>query len=47
MYLRIIERCNRDGAAAAYYPLAENVWNAQAKRSEAQVIHTTGCIGCY
>src|SRR5689334_6588330 len=42
MYLRITERRNRDGSAVAYYALAENVWNAQAKRSEAQVIHNFG-----
>ena len=42
MYLRVTERRNRDGSAVAYYALAENVWNAQAKRSEAQVIHTFG-----
>ena len=39
MYLRVTERRNRDGSSVAYYALAENVWNAQAKRSEAQVIH--------
>jgi transposase len=42
MYLRVTERRNRDGASVAYYALAENVWNAQAKRSEAQVIHNFG-----
>ncbi|PPQ40817.1 IS1634 family transposase [Rhodopila globiformis] len=42
MYLRITERRNRDGFTVAYYALAENVWNAQAKRSEAQVIHNFG-----
>ena len=42
MYLRITERRNRDGSTVAYYALAENVWNAQAKRSEAQVIHSFG-----
>src|SRR6185437_1732720 len=42
MYLRITERRNRDGSTVAYYALAENVWNAQAKRSEAQVIHNFG-----
>ena len=42
MYLRITERRNRDGSTVAYYALAENVWNAQAKRSEAQVIHHFG-----
>ena len=42
MYLRVAERRNRDGSAIAYYALAQNVWNAQAKRSEAQVIHSFG-----
>ena len=42
MYLRVTERRNRDGSSVAYYALAENVWNTQAKRSEAQVIHNFG-----
>jgi hypothetical protein len=42
MYLRVTERRNRDGSTVAYYALAENVWNAQTKRSEAQVIHSFG-----
>jgi transposase len=42
MYLRVTERHNRDGSTGAYYALAENVWNAQTKRSEAQVIHNFG-----
>jgi hypothetical protein len=42
MYLRVTERHNRDGSTVAYYALAENVWNAQTKRSEAQVVHTFG-----
>jgi hypothetical protein len=42
MYLRITERRNRDGSAVAYYALAENVWNAQTKRSEAHVIYNFG-----
>ena len=42
MYLRVTERRNRDGSVVAYYALAENVWNAQTKRSEAQVIHNFG-----
>src|SRR3954447_12030216 len=42
MYLRVTERRNRDGSSVAYYALAQNVWNAQAKRSEAQVIHNFG-----
>src|SRR3954451_9823884 len=42
MYLRVTERRNRDGSTVVYYALAENVWNAQTKRSEAQVIYTFG-----
>jgi hypothetical protein len=42
MYLRVTERRHRDGSSVASYALAENVWNAQAKRSEAQVIHNFG-----
>ena len=42
MYLRITERRNRDGSRVAYYALAENVWNAQAKRSETRVVHSFG-----
>ena len=33
MYLRITQRRNRDGSTVAYYALAENAWNAAAKRS--------------
>ena len=43
MYLRVTERCNRDGSTVAYYALAENVWNAKATRSEARVVHSFGC----
>src|SRR5712691_10131254 len=42
MYLRITERRNRDGSTVAYYALAENAWNAAAKRSEARVVHNFG-----
>src|SRR6202167_3065926 len=42
MYLRITQRRNRDGSTVAYYALAENAWNAGAKRSEAQVVHNFG-----
>src|SRR3954447_7716207 len=31
MDLRITERRNRDDSSVAYYALAENIWNAQAK----------------
>jgi hypothetical protein len=42
MYLRVTERENRDGSTVAYYGLAENDWNAEAKRSETRVIHCFG-----
>ena len=42
MYLRVTERRNRDGSTVAYYALAENQWNAEAKRSEARVVHNFG-----
>jgi len=42
MYLRITERRNKDGSTVAYYALAENAWNPEAKRSEARVIHNFG-----
>jgi len=42
MYLRLTERRNRDGSTVAYYALAENVWNATAKRAEARVVHNFG-----
>jgi hypothetical protein len=42
MYLRVTQRRNRDGSTVAYYALAENAWNAAAKRSEAQIVHNFG-----
>jgi Transposase DDE domain len=42
MYLRITERRNKDGSTATYYALAENTWDAEAKRSETKVIHSFG-----
>ena len=42
MYLCVTERRNRDGSSTAYYALAENVWNATAKRSEVRVVHSFG-----
>jgi transposase len=42
MYLRVTGRRNRDGSTVAYYALAENHWNAEAKRSETRVIHSFG-----
>src|SRR5580704_4610679 len=42
MYLRITQRQNRDGSTVTYYALAENTWNAMAKRAEARVVHNFG-----
>ena len=42
MYLRITQRQNRDGSTVVYYALAENAWNATAKRAEARVVHNFG-----
>lgn len=42
MYLRVTQRRNRDGSTVSYYALAQNSWNAEARRSEARVIHTFG-----
>ncbi len=42
MYLRVTQRRNRDGSTVTYYALAEAVWNAEAKRREARVIHSFG-----
>src|SRR5271165_5780865 len=42
MYLRMTQRRNRDGSTVAYYALAENDWNADAKRAEARVVHNFG-----
>ncbi|MCW2240613.1 IS1634 family transposase [Azospirillum canadense] len=42
MYLRITERRNKDGSTVTYYALAENTWNAQARRAEARVVHNFG-----
>jgi len=42
MYLRSTKRRNRDGSTVEYYALAENVWNADAQRSETKVVHSFG-----
>src|ERR1700684_36670 len=42
MYLRITPRENRDGSTVSYLALAENAWNATAKRAEARVVHNSG-----
>ena len=42
MYLRATARKNKDGSVVRYLQLAHNVWDAQAKRSRAQVIYNFG-----
>ena len=42
MYLRITQRQNRYGSTVAYYALAESIWNPDAKRREARVVHSFG-----
>jgi hypothetical protein len=42
MYLRITQRHNRDGSTVSYYALAESVWNPDAKRREANLVHSFG-----
>ena len=42
MYLRITQRQNCDGSTVAYYGLAESIWNPDAKRREARVVHSFG-----
>ena len=42
MYLRVTQRQNRDGSSVTYYALAESIWNSQAKRREARIIHSFG-----
>src|SRR5258708_25360018 len=42
MYLRVTERRNKDGSTVAYYAVAENSWNAEAKGAEARVVHSFG-----
>ncbi len=42
MYLRTTKRKNRDGTEVAYYQLAESVWNAEKRRSEAKILYSFG-----
>ncbi|MDI6773627.1 MAG: IS1634 family transposase [bacterium] len=42
MYLRTTRRKNRDGSEVVYYQLAHNDWNAEARRSETQIVHNFG-----
>ena len=49
MYLRITQRQNRDGSTVSYYALAENAWNATAKRADfvGILISATGLLIFY
>ncbi|MBK1671495.1 transposase [Rhodovibrio sodomensis] len=42
MYLRTTQRRRKDGSIVRYLALAENVWNAQTGRAEAQVVYNFG-----
>ena len=42
MYLRTIQRQNRDGSVVRYLQLAHNEWDAAAKQARAKVIHSFG-----
>ena len=42
MYLRTIQRKNRDGSVVRYVQLAHNVWNPDKGYATAQVIHSFG-----
>ena len=42
MYLRTMTRHNADGTTVRYLQLAHNLWDPQAKRAKAQVIHNFG-----
>lgn len=42
MYLRTTKRKNRDGSEVTYFQLAESVWNAEKRQSEARVLFNFG-----
>src|SRR4030088_2083766 len=42
MYMCMTQRHKCDGSTVSYYALAESVWNAEAKRREAHVVHSFG-----
>jgi hypothetical protein len=42
MYLRTIQRRNKDGSEVGYVQLAHNVWDPAKRQSRAQVIHSFG-----
>ena len=42
MYLRTIQRKNKDGSVVRYVQLAHNVWDPDKRQSTAQVVHSFG-----
>ncbi len=42
MYLRVVERRNKDESEVSYVQLAHNVWDAEKQQSRTQVIHNFG-----
>ena len=42
MYLRQIQRRNKDGSVVRYVQLAHNVWDAERGQASAQVVHSFG-----
>jgi hypothetical protein len=42
MYLRTIQRRNRDGSAVRYVQLAHNHWDPEAKVAKAEVVYNFG-----
>ena len=42
MYLRTIQRKNKDGSAVRYVQLAHNIWDPVKRQSTAQVVHSFG-----
>jgi hypothetical protein len=42
MYLRTIERRNKDGSTVGYVQLAHNVWDPAKQQSRARVVHSFG-----
>ena len=42
MYLRTIQRRNKDGTTVRYVQLAHNEWDPAAKQAKATVIHSFG-----
>src|SRR3989442_15923554 len=42
MYLRTIQRRNKDGTTVRYVQLAHNEWDPAARQAKAKVIHSLG-----